>query len=226
MSTPLLNDDGTASMATLAMMSHHGLLRDIAWFTRTLPQLALDDEQKAQALRDEWISYHATLHGHHTVEDQRIFPSLRSEHPELSSVFDRLDDDHRRVDPLLSRGDEAFAKLPASRDAAIDVVSELRALLDAHLSFEEANIVRFLRAANQFPALGTEAELELYANGFAWSMHGIAPSVLEEVIKMLPVALTARFPAAIAAFEQRCERVWGTAKCGAATTSVPDDYAR
>ena len=34
--------------------------------------------------------------------------------------------------------------------------------------------------------------------------------------------LMAKIPAARAAFTARCERVWGTAACGAARTSVPE----
>jgi hypothetical protein len=54
-------------------------------------------------------------------------------------------------------------------------------------------------------------------------MNGIAPEVLERVYEMLPENLRARLPAARAAFEARCERVWGSAKAGAARTPIPDE---
>lgn len=221
MATQLLNEDGSASMATLAMMSHHGLLRDIALFGAALARLADGDAEQAQALGEEWQSYRATLHGHHTVEDERIFPSLRAAHPDLSAVFDRLDAEHRLVDPMLARGDLAFGDLLRHKQAAATLIAELRALLEAHLAFEEANIVRYLRSAKEFPTPGSEAELELYANGFAWSLHGIAPSVIEQVHKLLPAPLTARLPAARKAYDARCQRVWGSASTRLSTTSVP-----
>jgi hypothetical protein len=62
----------------------------------------------------------------------------------------------------------------------------------------------------------------MYAQGFAWSLHGIAPEVAERVVALLPPILTAKLPAARAAFAERCTRVWGSADAGASRTSVPD----
>jgi hypothetical protein len=62
----------------------------------------------------------------------------------------------------------------------------------------------------------------MYAQGFAWSMNGIAPDVLERVYDMLPDNLRSRLPDARAAFDARCARVWGSAKAGQARTPIPD----
>lgn len=64
----------------------------------------------------------------------------------------------------------------------------------------------------------------MYAHGFSWSMQGIAPEVLAEVEKLLPVILRGKLPAAQADFEARCLRVWGAYDSGAATTPVPTVY--
>jgi hypothetical protein len=53
-------------------------------------------------------------------------------------------------------------------------------------------------------------------------MQGIAPDVLDQVHAMLPENVFVRLPAARAAFDARCERVWGSAKAGAARTPIPD----
>jgi hypothetical protein len=84
--------------------------------------------------------------------------------------------------------------------------------LDAHLALEEANVVPFLRDAREFPPPATDAEAEMYAQGFSWSLHGIDPEVVTAIMGMLPAILTSKLPAARAAFAARCERVWGTAK--------------
>jgi hypothetical protein len=115
----------------------------------------------------------------------------------------------------------AFEGLPDT-EAAKYVVAELKALLEPHLAAEEAEVVQFLRAAKEFPAPATDAEAELYAQGFAWSTHGIADEVLERVFSILPESLTSRLPAARADFERRCERVWGSARAGSATTPIPN----
>src|SRR5213075_2243554 len=111
MPTPpnLLNDDGTASMATMFMMSHHAFRRDLGRFAKALRSLG-SDAARAQALREEWAKFRGALHGHHQVEDTSMFPSMRAQHAELANVIDGLAADHRKIDPLLEQGDAAFAQ--------------------------------------------------------------------------------------------------------------------
>ena len=218
----LLNDDGSASIATALMMSHHGFRRDLGLFARTLAQVASWSPETAGRLKEEWVNYRNTLHGHHEAEDQSMFPHIRGAHPELAATIDQLTADHRHIDPLLEQGDGAFAQLPDTKAAAA-VVSHLWALLGPHLRTEEERIVPILREAKAFPPPASDAEEEMYASGFAWSCHGIAPEVIERVYAMLPEGLVARLPAARAAFQQRRDRVWGpTAPSGTSHTSVPD----
>lgn len=216
----LLNEDGTASMATALLMSHHAFRRDIARFGVALAKVASGDGSKIDALREEWTWFRGALHGHHESEDHGVFPSLRNEHVALGPVIDRLSADHKRIDPLLERGDRAFAALPAAADAQA-VVAELASLLDAHLATEEAEIVRFLRGAKEFPAPPNDEMLEMYAKGFGWASHGIAAEVLEQLDAMVSAALAAKLPAARAAYHARCERVWDPLVVTASRTSVP-----
>ena len=102
-----------------------------------------------------------------------IFPGIKQQHPELAAVIDGLVADHRKINPMLEAGDRAFARLPETVGAAAEIVSALSALLDAHLATEEKHIVPFLRDAKAFPPPANEAELEMFAQGFAWSSHGI-----------------------------------------------------
>jgi hypothetical protein len=218
--TTLLNDDGSASMATALMMSHHAFRRDIARFAGALRQVAAGDTSKVEALQKEWSHYRGALHGHHEVEDASVFPSVKQQDPGIAAVIEGLSADHRRIDPLLERGDRAFAELPKT-EAAQAVVSEISALLDAHLSTEEANVIRFLRDAKAFPPMPSDEMLEMYAQGFAWASQGVAPEVLRQLDVMLPANLAARLPAARAAFQERCDHVWGPLAPLASRTSVP-----
>jgi hemerythrin-like domain-containing protein len=152
MATPLLNDDGSASMATLIMCSHHAFRRDIACFAEGVAAIAAGDESRVGAVRDEWKRFQAALHGHHTSEDNGIFPTLRAEHPELASAIDELDAHHRAIDPLLARGYEVFADLPRQARAACEVIGALAELLALHLDTEERTVIPYLRDAKQFPA--------------------------------------------------------------------------
>jgi len=218
----LLNDDGSASVATAIMTSHHGFRRDLEQFSLALGRLSELDAERVAALSEEWTHFRHKLHGHHTAEDTGLFPSLRAQHPSLTTVIEGLDADHRRIAPLLADGDRAFAELSASAGTATEVVERLRTLLAPHLATEEAQLFPWLRAAKQFPPPATEEELALYAEGFAWSCHGVAPEVVERLNDILPAALVERLPAARAAFAARYQRVWGSARAGAARTPLPE----
>jgi len=217
----LLNDDGTASMATALMSSHHGFRRDLARFARALDRIAQGDASRAAAVAEEWQKLYATLHAHHHAEDTGLFPNLAKDHASVRTTIEKLGADHRRIDPLLERGNAAFAELPNVTNARA-VVSELTELLGPHLALEEAELIPFLRSAKSFPPPPTEADAEIYAQGFAWAMHGIAPAVLAALDAMVPELLRSKLPAARAAFEARCERVWGSARAGAAFTPIPE----
>jgi len=220
--TQLLNDDGSASMATAFMMSHHGFRRDLALFKHALTGgTPIESAPRIEALQEEWKAFHAKLHGHHQVEDNGVFPGIKAQHAELGDVIAELVADHQRMDPMLEAGERAFAKLPATAEAAA-VVAEMIALLDKHLALEEAKIVPLLRGASSFPPPASDAEASMYADGFAWACHGIAPEVLDQVNKMLPASVTSRLPAARIVFTRAFEALWGTAGGGASTTSVPD----
>lgn len=220
----LLNDDGSASMATMLMLSHHAFRRDMLRFLRAIGQIKAGDASRVEALREEWEkSYRMALHGHHTAEDTHIFPDLRNKHPELSPALDKLTEQHHTIDPIIEKGDAAFADL-AHPEKAEAVMNELKTLLDEHLAFEEANITPSLRAGKDFPLPPDENMVAMYAQGFAWSMQGIAPEVLDEVRKMLPEILATKLPAAQAEFEERSKRVWGEYNVGSATTPIPTEY--
>ena len=224
MSNPpnLLNDDGSASMATAFLMSHHAFRRDLGRFAKALPVVSAADAARIEALGAEWLNFRHSLHGHHEIEDARIFPGLKGQSAALAPTIDRLTADHRRIDPLLERGDRAFAALPGAAADAAGIIAELQALLTDHLALEEAEVVPFLRGAREFPPPATDAEADLFAQGFAWSSHGVAQEVLDRVDEMLPAILTSRLPAARAAFGERCARAWGTAAAGATRTVIPD----
>src|SRR4029453_17985564 len=102
-------------------------------------QVAKGETARVAALREEWTFYRNALHGHHEMEDKGIFPDLRKQSTALAATIDRLTAEHRRIDPLLERGDRAFAALPEAA-AAAEVVAELSALLEPHLATEEAEV--------------------------------------------------------------------------------------
>jgi hemerythrin-like domain-containing protein len=220
MPTQLLNDDGTASMATAMMSSHHAFRRDLACFADALSAIARGDRTRAAELAPEWKRFREALHGHHTVEDTAVFPDLRTRQLAPTAELDTLEAQHRTIDPLLERGDRALADL-SRVDAAGAVIRELQGALAEHLDLEERVVIPHLRNAREFPLPPNDEVVAMYADGFAWSTGGLAEEVIAALNAILPAAVVERLPAARRAFADRCERVWGRPPTGASRTSVP-----
>jgi hypothetical protein len=81
---------------------------------------------------------------HHTLEDQGLFPHLRSADLRLRPVIDRLQQEHLTIHDVLEGVDQAlvqFVSVPdgmAGLRAAVDLLSD--ALL-SHLAYEERELV-------------------------------------------------------------------------------------
>ena len=90
-------------------------------------------------------SYCRAVTGHHTLEDSSVFPHLRSRDEALSSVLDRLGDEHEVIAEILERIDRALVALVAGEEDAMVRVNDAVALLSdamaSHLSYEEQELV-------------------------------------------------------------------------------------
>ncbi len=115
------------------------------------------------AVGEEWEqSYRKALHGHHTIEDTNMFPDIKSKHPDLAFAIDTLTQQHHTIDPLLEKGDVAFANL-AHPEFAEALLNELKTFIDEHLAFEEAQVTLCLRDAKEFSAPTDDAMADMYA---------------------------------------------------------------
>ena len=66
--------------------------------------------------------------------------TTKKDHPEMAAAVDHLFDQHHRIDPLLARGDQAFAALPETREA-LEVLEALPGALEAAGVARVADIV-------------------------------------------------------------------------------------
>lgn len=109
------------------------------------------DELSRMTLRqNDWTlgafcsRYCVFLTRHHTLEDDSIFPHLRSSDPALGPVIDKLTEEHVAIGDAVDAVDRAlvahindpadFASLQATIDALTDI-------LLSHLSYEEVELV-------------------------------------------------------------------------------------
>ncbi len=89
-------------------------------------------------------SYCRVVTGHHTLEDEGIFPHLRSAEPGLAPVIDRLAGEHKVIHQVLSDVDQALVGLLRNPDdfSGLDhAVGVLSDTLLSHLAYEEAQLI-------------------------------------------------------------------------------------
>jgi alkanesulfonate monooxygenase SsuD/methylene tetrahydromethanopterin reductase-like flavin-dependent oxidoreductase (luciferase family) len=115
------------------------------------PGTARSEIAKLTMRQNQWTigayceSYCRLVGQHHTIEDQALFPGLRSLDRRLTPVVDRLHAEHLVIAGVLERVDTALVALVTSPAAGMP---ELRAAVDlltdtllSHLSYEEGELV-------------------------------------------------------------------------------------
>lgn len=105
---------------------------------------ALSLRQRQWTMTASCIQYCEVLHGHHMVEDERLFPELLAINPDLGPVLDQLGQEHVHLGALIDQMGQAVASLdggPESTAVAIKSLDLLADRLDAHLKFEEDSVI-------------------------------------------------------------------------------------
>ncbi len=134
---------------TIMLAAHQAFRRDLARLVRAAAVADLTDPAKRQSVAAGWELFKRELHLHHTAEDELIWPVLRPRlaHSENAlSVLDAMEEEHERIDPLLTAVDAAFAQREESaggagdwpgEDRLADVIEVLASTLTGHLAHEE-----------------------------------------------------------------------------------------
>jgi hemerythrin-like domain-containing protein len=89
-------------------------------------------------------SYCRVVTGHHTLEDQAVFPYLRAAEPGLAPVLDRLAGEHEIIHQVLEDLDAELVELlrnPGDFTRLQQAADVLTDVLLSHLSYEEAELV-------------------------------------------------------------------------------------
>ncbi|MDT0327022.1 hemerythrin domain-containing protein [Nocardiopsis lambiniae] len=97
-------------------------------------------------IRKQCLSFCEFLHGHHTAEDEHMFPGLAVSHPELAPVLERLTREHSTISRALDRIQELASGRDAGTGPVREEVERLAAQVEAHLDHEEAQIVEALNS--------------------------------------------------------------------------------
>ncbi|WP_150236499.1 hemerythrin domain-containing protein [Nocardiopsis quinghaiensis] len=97
-----------------------------------------------QQLRKKCLSFCGFLHGHHTAEDEHLLPGLAESHPGFAPVLERLTREHSAISRSLDRIQELVEGGDPVR--VRDDVERLAAEVEAHLDYEERQIVEALNS--------------------------------------------------------------------------------
>ncbi|WP_217205521.1 nitroreductase/quinone reductase family protein [Streptomyces sp. AC550_RSS872] len=98
-------------------------------------------------LRVNCLTFCAGLHNHHTGEDIGMFPVLADRHPEFAPALARLGEEHERIAELVEDLRRVVTAEDTDPAAARAEVERLTAALEAHLTYEEEQLVPLLDAA-------------------------------------------------------------------------------
>ncbi|MFC8245379.1 nitroreductase/quinone reductase family protein [Streptomyces chartreusis] len=97
-------------------------------------------------LRVNCLTFCAGLHSHHTGEGLAMFPFLEDRYPELAPALARLRDEHDRIAELVEDLRRVVGDENADPDTARREVERLTTELEAHLTYEEEQLIPLLDA--------------------------------------------------------------------------------
>ncbi|PZG12013.1 nitroreductase family deazaflavin-dependent oxidoreductase [Micromonospora craterilacus] len=117
-------------------------------FRRELALIRAEVDRSGPALgaqlRVNCLTVCGNLHVHHVREDEGMFAGLGAQRPDLAPVLDRLREEHRRVAALVGELRQVLTAESADRDQVREQVARLVAELEAHLAYEEEQLIPVL----------------------------------------------------------------------------------
>jgi hypothetical protein len=100
-----------------------------------------------RSLRAHCAGWCTALTRHHTSEDQRAFPLLAAQIPELAEVLEELQRDHQLIAGIVRRVEQLAAELgTGSAQRVRSELDGLAAILESHFRWEERRIAGALNS--------------------------------------------------------------------------------
>ena len=98
-------------------------------------------------LRINCLTFCQGLHNHHTGEDLALFPLVTERHPGAAPAVARLREEHEQIAELVEKLREAITDKDANPTAVRAEVNRLTTALEAHLTYEEEELIPLFDAA-------------------------------------------------------------------------------
>lgn len=122
-------------------VTHDSFRRDL----ERLASAAAAGKADSPHVREGWETFKNQLHVHHTVEDAWLWPRLKQRvaDPDDLALLEAMEAEHSVLDPQLDAVDEA---LTTGSPDLLAKVQELAAVLDKHLTHEEAEALPLIQS--------------------------------------------------------------------------------
>ncbi|MGN9844973.1 nitroreductase/quinone reductase family protein [Nonomuraea sp. H19] len=120
---------------------HDGFRKELA---RIRGEVAASGPRVVAQLRVNCLTMCHNLHVHHSHEDNGMLPGLERRYPELAPVLERLRAEHVVVQRLLEQLKTLLGADDVAPEALLSEVDRLIGELEAHLDYEEEQLVPLL----------------------------------------------------------------------------------
>ena len=217
---------GGHAPANTAMMAivHSALRRDL---TRCATALIASTppagpQRAALAAHLQWMM--DFLDGHHEGEDTGLWPLVRSLNPSAGELLDQMEREHAQIAPAvdaLGAATRRYAEDGAgpAREAVVEALAALRAVLDPHLHREEAEMMPIVSKSltharweryNHEHYVKPKSKSELGKEGH-WLIDGLDPAGFKIVVgNVPPIPRFVLLHAFAGRYRRACAARWGS----------------
>ena len=192
--TPLTDDD-----MELMRILHDAFRRDAARLARVAQRYGTVDAETHDALLIGWHGFSRSLHHHHTIEDNHIWPALRAKLADRAdelAVLDDLESEHALLDPALEALERTFGDRDVGRDEVAARIDDLLRLLAGHLAHEERDAFPLMRGwltTQEWAAMNKASMKELSLSELAalgpFIVDGAPPQDVRRILSEFPAPL-------------------------------------
>ncbi|TMR89205.1 hemerythrin domain-containing protein [Nonomuraea basaltis] len=202
-------------------LAHYGFRRDLGRLLTAVSRVDIRDRKRISALRELFTWVLASLHHHHTSEDEMIWPRLRERAPEAIETIDALEAEHEAADRWIHESTDAFLTFDTgpSEQGRDRLASALRALADtlgAHLAHEETEGIPLMMAyiTPEEDARMHQQILKRYRPAdvlklVAWSTFDLPPEVEAHLRRTSPKLLRLLSSLVKGRYRRRMAYLWG-----------------
>jgi hemerythrin-like domain-containing protein len=205
------------------LMIHHVFRREFALMPGLVGAVVPGDHDRAQIIGDHVQALTDLLHGHHTHEDEDIWPLLLDRCTQAAGLVGLMHGQHQQVATLLHQVDEALsiwrdAVTVESGEALADLLDRLIPALKEHLSAEEDRVVplmaQYITVAEWHAPVGSglAADPAQFPLTIGLLMYEGDPEGIDQFIAAMPAdARSGIRGLAAKTFADHSQRVHGTA---------------